>query len=188
MEKLVGLAIIGFVLYTVFTHALPVTSSLVGLKTITEKPSSFKLLGTPDDAVGILEIADRNSKTVLASYYFDERGVLHESPEQAEKSPVIGTYRDVDTGLRLGVELGAYAAYSRTKGPVGGLRVSPARVYDYIALDVIAGPEAVGVGVSAYLPRHYGPAWLSHVGVGAWYAADLDGSFNTIFGLSLSTR
>lgn len=187
MERIVGYAIVGFVLYTIITHAMPKTASLAGLDAVPEKPSHFEIIGTPDDATGVLELSDKKSGDVLARIYTDDRGGLFQDPKQTASSSLKAEYTPVTTALRLGVDLGAFGGVSK-QGFVGGVRVSPARIFENISPDVIAGPECLGLGVSFYLPRSYGPQWLSHAGVGAWYASDLHGSSGPVFGLTLSTR
>lgn len=188
MERLVGLAVLGFVAYTVATHALAVTPTLSNLSTVTQLPSSFKLLGTPNDATGTFEIHDRKTGTLIGAFYTDDRGVLYATPEQATHGTITGAYKPTTTALRLGTDFGAVAGYSATQGPIGAVRYSPARIFDNIAPDVIAGPQAFGLGISLYLPRTYGPQWLSHIGVGAWYTSDLHGAMSPVLGLTLSTR
>ena len=188
MDRIVGLAVIGFVAYTVATHALAVTPTLTNLSTVTQLPSSFKLLGTPNDATGTFEIHDRKTGALVGAFYTDDRGVLYDTPEQADHGSITGAFKPVTTALRLGTDLGAVAGYSATQGSVGAVRYSPFRIFDNIAPDIIAGPQALGLGVSLYLPRTYGPQWLSHVGVGAWYTSDLHGGMSPVIGLSVSTH
>ena len=188
MEKLIGYGLIGFALYSVYTHAMNPIAKLKDLSNVATSFPDFKLLGTPDDATGTFKITDKASGRLLGAFYLDDRGGLHESPEQAASGAIKGTYEPVITALRLGVDLGAFAGVSKTQGAIGGLRISPARIFDNIAPDIIVGPKALGVGASFYLPKSVGPTWLSHVGLGAWYTSDLHGAAGPVVGLTLSTH
>jgi hypothetical protein len=186
MEKLIGFGIVGLVLYTMLSHGFTPSPSLTALNTVTQGKGSFKLLGTPNDATGILEVSDKKSKSVLATYYFDDRWILHEPPEQTKSGTLEAVYRPVTTGLRLQADLGAFAGFS-TQGPVAGFRISPCRIFENISPDILLGTQVLGAGVSIYPPRGYGQAWVRHVGAGVGLATDMRGSTGPLAYLSLST-
>jgi len=95
-----------------------------------------------------------------------------------------------------GWDIGTWGSYwsgrndSRDSRFQVGIRISPLRIlYDTIAFDAVVSKDAVGAGLSFYLPSDHVDPWWRHWGLGAWWLAPTSGAApGWAVGLSFSTH
>jgi hypothetical protein len=195
MERILALAVIGVIVYGVCTRSRTPTPTIRGEVAIARDGTDIRLWNDGKSAEDRIRVRDREGAFAPLYFDVDERGVLHQSPEQARDGAAIVDYRHQLYLARAWIDIGAWAGVVGTEGddPATqiGLRVSPVRFFDgVLAADIVASEHAIGAGASAYLPRELGasPPW-NHIGLGAWYMVDYDGGGSgPAFGLTLSTR
>lgn len=190
--KLIGYAVIGFVIWTVFsasTQPAPTVKDKVPVKYDTTRLHwNWK---DDTDGMASLDLDNRSTRERLGSYVAGDGGVWHQSPEQERDGVLAAT---VTPDLYLGkweFDYGAILAGSGvddTSAIQAGIRYSPCRLgFGVIAPDIIATNDLVGAGISLFPPeRSVGAKW-SHFGLGLWYGVPWDGGNpGPVVGLSAS--
>jgi hypothetical protein len=103
------------------------------------------------------------------------------------------SYYFADPGLDIGTWAGYWSRPSRDpetdRSWQAGIRISPVRLcYDVLSPDAVLSSDAIGLGVSTYLPSSFGPVW-DQFGLGIWYMAPFHGGGSGwAAGLSFSSR
>lgn len=182
------LAIIAWTIYSSYAQPPP---TIEGKTPIPTKPTAYHGWKESTDGVGTVEATNSSTGERLGLYVLGDDGLLHQTDEQAQHSPINLTYQpDVYLG-KWNFDVGPILVGSSvpdTPAVQAGLRFSPCRLgYGWFAPDLAATNDTFGVGGSLYLPeRTAGPVW-SRIGAGAWYMAPWrGGSPGFAFGLSAS--
>lgn len=195
MQRLVSIALVGVAAYGVYTHGRTPSPSLKGEVAIARDGTDPHLWNDGKDAEDRIRVRDRDGKFPPLYFDVDERGVLHQTPEQARDGAVVVDYRHQLYGARVWCDVGAWAGVVGTKSGDApgqlGLRLSPARFLDgALAPDLVLSAHAIGAGASVYLPRELGapPPW-NRIGIGLWYMAAFNGGgAGPALGLTITTR
>jgi hypothetical protein len=195
MPQIVCIVLVALIAYGVFTRGRSPGPSIRGEVAIPRDGTDPRLWQDGKGAEDRIRVRDRDGKFDPLFFDVDERGVLHQTPEQARDGAVVVDYRHQLYGARAWCDIGAFAGVVGTKSgdhPTQvGLRFSPARFLDgAVAADAVATEHAIGAGVSVYLPRELGaaPPW-NHIGVGLWYMAAYNGGgAGAALGLTITTR
>lgn len=108
-------------------------------------------------------------------------------------APQIKTYRtENEPPIDICDDIGAWASVrlSPVKRPIDiGIRYSPIRLaWDVVAPDALLSPNAIGIGVSLYLPNRIAKAPWSDIGIGGAWLTDFDGGHGFTPYISLSHR
>jgi len=186
MPKLLGLIAIAFLLWTLFSAQIQPPSSVDGKEPVPYTPSRLGGWKSKSDGEGLLTISNAAGDTV-AQYTLGDDGVLHQDPEQAANGRFKSEFRPDEYIGRWWTDVGTWTAYDTDLRL--GVRISPCRLgWGCFAPDIVASESAIGVGLSAYMPKRSVGVW-SHVGLGAWLTHDIDtGSNGVSFGVSTSIR
>ncbi len=114
---------------------------------------------------------------------YESSGELYQDPPHLKPSnknwdvhvdrtvPVISQKWDVGTyvGLVMGPSVGSTGPHVDT-----GVRLSPCRLFDLLAPDLLIGREAAGVGISAYPPPEVFGHVFQHLGIGCGWVWSYD--------------
>ena len=191
MDKIIGIGVVGFLVWVVLSSVSGPPSSIEGKVPVEYKPTKLNLdWKKPTDGAGTLEVRSRGTDALLGSYVMDDDGVLHEDPEQQRSGQLSVTYQPDSHAGKWNLDVGGWAGYSLgTREPEVGLRLSPARVlFGTVAPDLAVSNDSIGIGLSIFTPERSLPSPWRHIGIGGWYAApfDRDQPAGFVFGISTS--
>ena len=173
--KMLGLGVIAFVAFTVYTHGKQPVSDISGKTPIHQNRANLNWWKAQSDAEGTIEVKDEHG-LFMASYLTDRSGVLY-AGENPSKLQV--TYTPNYYGGRTVLDAGAWAGYApgyKTPSQIG-IRVSPVRLIESVAPELVISHDLIGVGASYYFSRNLVGPTLSHFGVGLDYCSAFDGSW-----------
>jgi len=185
--KILGLGVIAFLAFTVYTHGKQPVSDIRGLTPVHQNRPNLNWWKAPGDSEGTFEAKDNAGKH-LASFATDRSGVLY--PEDGQSNIQL-TYTPNYYGGRTVLDLGGWAGFApgyKEHPAQIGLRVSPVRLIESVAPEIVVSHDLIGVGATYYFSRNLvGPSW-SKVGLGFDYCASFDGTFRgPVFTVATST-
>jgi len=185
--KIIGLGVIAFVAFTLYTHGKQPVSDISGKTPIHQNAPDLHWWKASGDAEGTITVKDEHG-LFMASYLTDRSGLLYpgQNPSKLQVT-LTPNYYGGRTVLDAGGWAGFAPGYKEHPAQIG-LRYSPVRLIESVAPEIVVSHDLIGIGATYYFSRNLvGPSW-SKIGLGFDYCASFDGSFRgPVFTIATST-